>query len=270
VEKANYIHGYSSREGDRLVDQATTLTELLHGDTAYPAGSTVLEAGCGVGAQTVILAGKNPGAQITSVDISEDSLKIARDRVCCEGIKNVSFRQADLYNLPFVHGTFDHVFVCFVLEHLSRPLEALSKLKAVVKPGGTITAIEGDHGSVYFHPENSDARRVIQCLIDIQARSGGNSLIGRQLYPLLITAGFSEVRVSPRMVYADASRPQMVEGFTKKTFTAMVQGVGEQAVALGMIDGEAWRKGIEALYRTAENDGTFCYTFFKATGVKSQ
>ena len=52
----NYVHGYSTRENIRLVDQATTLTELLHNDTVYPAGSSILEAGCGVGAQTVILA----------------------------------------------------------------------------------------------------------------------------------------------------------------------------------------------------------------------
>ncbi len=52
-----YVHGYSAGEETRLQDQATTLTGLLHADTRYPAGSRVLEAGCGVGAQTVILAG---------------------------------------------------------------------------------------------------------------------------------------------------------------------------------------------------------------------
>ena len=50
-----YVHGYSEREIERLVDQATTLSELLHHDTFYPPGSLVLEAGCGVGAQTVTL-----------------------------------------------------------------------------------------------------------------------------------------------------------------------------------------------------------------------
>ena len=49
--------------------------------------------------------------------------------------------------MPFAPASFDHVFVCFVLEHLSRPAEALSSLKTVLKPGGSITVIEGDHGS---------------------------------------------------------------------------------------------------------------------------
>jgi cyclopropane fatty-acyl-phospholipid synthase-like methyltransferase len=56
----DYVHGYSAKENTRLADQATTLTELLHADTRYRAGSLVLEAGCGVGAQTVILAGNSP------------------------------------------------------------------------------------------------------------------------------------------------------------------------------------------------------------------
>ena len=53
-----YVHGYDPRENLRLQDQAATLVDLLHADTAYPAGSRVLEAGCGVGAQTIILAAR--------------------------------------------------------------------------------------------------------------------------------------------------------------------------------------------------------------------
>lgn len=93
-------------------------------------------------------------------------------------------------------------------------------------------------------------------------------MIGRELYPLLSKAGYSSVRVSPRMVYADSSRPEMVEGFTRNTFTAMIEGVREQAIRSGMIEPEAFDEGIRDLYRTAEEDGVFCYTFFKATAKK--
>jgi cyclopropane fatty-acyl-phospholipid synthase-like methyltransferase len=69
-----YVHGYDDREARRLTDQADTLVELLHHDTRYPPGERVLEAGCGVGAQTVTLAANSPGAAITSIDISAPSL----------------------------------------------------------------------------------------------------------------------------------------------------------------------------------------------------
>jgi len=269
MAQRDYVHGYSDREKDRLLDQANALTELLHRDTRYPAGAKVLEAGCGVGAQTVTLATRSPGASILAMDISADSLAAARERTRSAGVDNVVFQQADIYALPFAPESFDHVFACFVLEHLPRPGEAVSALTRVVKRGGTITVIEGDHGSTYFHPESPHARKAIECLIELQARAGGDSLIGRSLYPLLVQAGLAHVEVSPRMVYVDASRPELVEGFTRRTFTAMVEGVGARALAGGLIDEDTWKRGIRDLYRTAEPDGTFCYTFFKAVARKT-
>jgi hypothetical protein len=128
--------------------------------------------------------------------------------------------------------------------------------------------VEGDHGSAYFHPDSDHTRRAIQCLVDLQRRAGGDALIGRRLYPLLVQAGYREVSVSPRMVYADASRPALVDGFTRRTFTAMVEGVGDRAVGQGLMDAASWAAGIRDLYRTAEDDGTFCYTFFKAVRLR--
>ena len=266
--KRRYVHGYNSRESGRLLDQAGTLAELLHSDTAYPAGSTVLEAGCGTGAQTVTLARNSPGASITSVDVSADSLDEASARVSAVGLANVEFRQADIYALPFAPESFDHVFVCFVLEHLSRPRDALTALRCVLRPGGTITLIEGDHGSACFHPDSAAARGAIRCQVELQRMAGGNARIGRQLYPLLVNAGFDRVCVSPRMVYADSSRPDLVDGFTRKTFTAMIEGVRDSATAAGLVEPNRFDAGVRALYRTAESDGVFCYTFFKGLGER--
>ncbi len=265
---AIYVHGYDPRESTRLEDQAGTLVDLLHSDTSYPAGSVVLEAGCGVGAQTVTLAQRSPGARFVSIDLSPESLAEARRRIDAAGLTNVQFRQGDLFALPFDAESFDHVFVCFVLEHLARPVEALTVLAGLLRPGGTITVIEGDHGSTFFHPDSGAAHEAIQSLVELQRAAGGNALVGRQLYPLLIEAGLEDVRVSPRMVYVDGSKPDLVDGFTKKTFTAMIEGVRESALAAGIIAPDVFDAGIRDLYRTAEADGVFCYTFFKGVGRK--
>ena len=267
-----YVHGYTAHENARLEDQASALVDLLHHDTAYPAGSSVLEVGCGVGAQTVTLARRSPGARFTAIDHSAESLAQAREKIERAGITNVAFRQADIFALPFAPSSFDHIFICFVLEHLAQPLEALRILKNLLRPGGTITVIEGDHGSAYFHPESADANAAIAALIQLQREAGGDSLIGRKLYPLLTAAGFRGVRVSPRMVYVDGSRPDLAEAVTRKTFTAMIAGVREPAVAagLGLISAEQFDSGIRALHRAAEPDGVFCYTFFKGVGNVEQ
>ena len=233
--------------------------------TIHPA-APCWKRGCGVGAQTITLAARSPGARFTSVDVSADSVAAARHRVNEAGLANVTFYQADIFALPFPAASFDHVFVCFVLEHLPRPDTALAALVAMLKPGGSLTAIEGDHGSAYYHPDDVAARSAVDSQVELQRRAGGNALIGRQLYPLLAGAGLAAVRVSPRMVYVDASTPGLVDGFIRKTFTAMIEGVREPAIAAGLVDADTFDAGVRALHRTAQPDGVFCYTFFKGYG----
>jgi SAM-dependent methyltransferase len=263
----SYVHGRSERESERLRDQASGLSFLLHEGIRFPPGSRVLEAGCGVGAQTLLLAGNSPVAHFVSIDLSEESLAMAQERIAEAGLTNVTFRQADIANLPFSAESFDHVFVCFTLEHIRDPSAALRNLKVVLRPGGTITEIEGDHGTAVFHPESLAAHRVIDCLIRLQRDAGGNALIGRELEHLLRDAGFCDIAVSPRQVYASPAIPGSSEA-VKRIFIAMIEGVREDAVAGGLVDPEEWDRGIRDLYRTTEQDGMFCYTFFRVTGRK--
>nr|HPM26692.1 class I SAM-dependent methyltransferase [Methanothrix sp.] len=149
-----YVHGYAPRESARLQDQASTLVGLLHWDTCFAPGSLILEAGCGVGAQTVPLAKNSPQAMVIALDLSSASARKASRRAAEEGLDNVRVLQADIFHLPFREELFDHLFICFVLEHLPRPVEALRILMQFIRPGGSITVIEGDHGSAYFHPDS--------------------------------------------------------------------------------------------------------------------
>jgi SAM-dependent methyltransferase len=265
--KTGYIHGYTGQEKSRLHDQAQTLADLLHHDTLYGAGEKILEVGCGTGAQTVILAANSPHAGFTSIDLSAVSVKRAREKARRLAVTNVEFRVADVYRLPFQDHSFDHGFVCFLLEHLNNPQGALEELMRVIQPGGTLTVVEGDHGSAYFYPECQESQSAIEALISLQADLGGNALIGRRLHPILCSAGLEDVIVSPRMVYVDRTKPHLVRGFIRDTFTAMIQGVRETAISRGLFSADAWEKGIQGLLRTMEPDGVFCYTFFKAVGV---
>lgn len=263
----SYVHGYHETEAARLRDQAATLADLLHDGVAFPAGSHVLEPGCGVGAQTVVLAARSPGARFTAIDLEPGQVAATRARVEAAGIADrVTVAPGDVHAPPVPPGTVDHVVVFFLLEHLPRPEEALRALRAVLRPGGTITVVEGDHGATALHPDSADARAVISCQETLQRHAGGDAGIGRRLHPLLAGAGFDDVTVVPRTAHAHAGRPDLADSLVRRTFTAMVAGVREPAVAAGLITAERFDAGLRDLLRTIEPGGTFSYTFFRAVG----
>ena len=261
-----YVHGYSPREARRLADQANVLADRLHAGVRYPAGARVLEVGCGVGAQTLHLARNNPHSAITAVDISPASLAAAQQLLAGVGA-TVDFVQGDLFALPFPDAAFDHLFVCFVLEHLPDPVDALRHVTRYLRPGGSLTVIEGDHGSFLCHPQSADADAAVACLIELQRRAGGDGCIGRRLYPVLCAAGFADARVEPVPIYADPSAPDAVEAFTRNTFNAMVAGVEQRALEAGLTTRDAWQRGMDALERAAA-DGTASYCFFRGTATR--
>jgi SAM-dependent methyltransferase len=253
----------------RLYDQSLILEDLLHGDTIYPIGSRVLEVACGVGAQARILASKSPRAEIDSVDISMYSLREAQSMVEKEGLTNVTFQQADILGLPFSAESFDHIFVCFVLEHLPRPLDVLAELKRVLRRGGTITVIEGDHGSCFWHPQTAEALRVWRCLIEAQAGLGHNSLIGRQLCMLMNRTGLYPRYILPRWIYVDACNPDQMKAVLGKIMVPMIESAKDQSIAMGLIDEPTWRRGIDDIcHLPGLSESAFFYTWFKAVAVK--
>ncbi len=266
---SQYIHGYSERERLRLVEQSGILEKVLHEDTIYKPYASVLEAGCGVGAQTVILAKRNPDCFITSVDISDESVEQAKKSIEAGKIHNVSFVVADIMNLPFPENNFDHIFVCFVLEHLSEPLEVLINLKRLLKPGGSITVIEGNHDACIWHPHTEASAKTWRAMIEAQKLLGHDPNIGLRLYPLLSHAGYKVEWVEPRFVYTDNNSPKLMDGVLNKIIVPMARTAKEKAIEHKLIDLPTWEQGISDLEKIAlPPDSTFFYTWFKALGTK--
>jgi len=266
----SYVHGYTTRETQRLLEQSLILEDLLHTGTSFLKGEKVLEAGCGVGAQTRILARRNPEVIFESVDISEESIEQARGVAMQEGIENVTFRQADILSLPYEPGSFDHIFVCFVLEHLPDPAFALKTFKQILKPGGSLTLIEGDHGSGFWTPETEKSRIAWKGLVDSQIELGHDPNIGRRVYPLLKNAGFDVRDVSPRWVYADQSNPVLLDGVINQIIAPMVYSAEKQVLDSALMEQDDWDRGLADIHEVARHpEGTFFYTWFKGVGVKS-
>ena len=260
-----YVHGYSAAEQVRLTRQANILAEFIHSQAGFPPASLILEAGCGVGAQTIQLASRNPQARFVAVDRSADSVRIAQQRLAAYALSNVEFQVADINRLAFADGEFDGAFLCFVLEHLSSREQALAEIRRVLRPGSKVQVFEGDHGSVLAWPADPAIGRLVAAVSRHQCLQGGDPYIGRRLCPILRESGFQNVRVEPCVAYADATRPDWIDGFTQATFIDMMKSQRETVLEQGLMTDLEWRDGIEALGRTTASDGSFCYTFFRAT-----
>jgi len=169
-----------------------------------------------------------------AVDISAASLEQARARIAAAGYRNVEFQVANLFDLPFSEGALRS---CLPL--LRSGARGGASRRAASRAAGPAPRPDQSRrsrattGPGIVIRKRPRPARAVQCLVDVQARFGGDALIGRRLYPLLTEAGFRDVRVSPRMVYVDSSRPELVEGFSRNTFIAMVEGVRDRALSLG-------------------------------------
>ena len=266
-----YVHGYSERETQRLYEQADILEDILHTGTAYPAGARVLEAGCGVGGQTRFLVKRSPDALFTCVDISERSLATAQRLKAQAEFRHVFFQREDIQRLGFANQSFDHVFVCFVLEHLDDPVGALVELKRVLAPGGTITVIEGDHGSCFWHPETPASLAAWNGLITAQRKIGHDPNIGRRLTPLLTQAGYEVQSCQPAWLYADRLKPTLRDGMVDHIIVPMVQSAEPQILTDHLVPKDVYEQGIRDLSRVdVVDEGTFFYTWFKAVAKKGR
>lgn len=94
------------------------------------AGATVLDAGCGEGGLSILMAQR--GAQVTGVDLSKPNVGVARHRAV-ESAVVARFVVADLTQLPFADDAFDIVLSSHVIEHLPDPTAALLELRRVAK-----------------------------------------------------------------------------------------------------------------------------------------
>jgi len=98
-------------------------------------GMKVLDAGCGDGILSVMMAKK--GAIVTGCDISEPNIERCRAYAKEQGLSNIQFQLADSEKLPFADNSFDLVVSSHVLEHLPdfdlglRELLRVSKKQAV-------------------------------------------------------------------------------------------------------------------------------------------
>ena len=111
-------------------------------------GKRVLEVGCGIGTDSINFA--RAGAQLTAVDLSSESLRIAAERADVMGVADrIEFIQANAEELTarLTGEPYDLVYSFGVVHHTPRPNLALAAMRALTVPGGTLKLMVYHHRS---------------------------------------------------------------------------------------------------------------------------
>ncbi len=107
--------------------------------------SNVLDLGCGPGYYSAEVARNIPNGKQTLVDIQQEMLDMAKDRLDSLGISNTLYVKADAADLPFEDDSFDVVYLVAMLGEVPDKDKCIRELHRVLRTGGLLSVSEQSH-----------------------------------------------------------------------------------------------------------------------------
>ena len=236
-----YVHGYGTREKQRLVEQAEHWRHRLIADgTSLAPGTRLLEIGCGVGAVLAVLGQEFPGISLHGVDIEPAQLEFARGHLQRAGVEAALVR-ADARALPFDDASFDHVWTMWFLEHVSDAVGVLREARRVLVPGGALTAIEVDYATTRAEPSSAPLEALFGALVQGMAAAGWSDA-GTRLPQWLREAGFEAIDEGERAFWWQGEELAIQAAYAadvvESALDALVQlpGASRDVLERGLVD----------------------------------
>jgi len=143
-------------------------------DSLQP-GLDLLDVGCGPGTITMDLAERVAPGRVVGIDSQSeviaraDELRQRRDRA------NVKFSVGDVYALRFDDARFDVVHAHQLLQHLTRPVEALKEMYRVMRPGGILGVRDSDYAAFAWAPRDPRLERWMHLYHQLTRRNGAEA-----------------------------------------------------------------------------------------------
>jgi ubiquinone/menaquinone biosynthesis C-methylase UbiE len=205
-------------------------------------GMSCLDLGCGAGDVTFEIA-RLAGAKgrVAGMDMDSVKLEHARERATREGIRNVEFRQANVFEWD-EDSVYDLIYVRFLLTHLPECERVVPKLLRALRPGGALVVEDINFEGYVSHPANSAHDRYVGLYREVVRRRGGNADIGPKLLSMLAGAGLQDLGLN--IVY-----PEHKEGSGKEISILTMIGISEAVLAEKLIEEEELRDVISELER---------------------
>ncbi len=229
--------------------------QMIH-DLQLQHGSFVVDAGCGPGLWTPLLAQAiGPEGHILGVDISPEALVTAQRRSVHRSYRRqVQYKRAYLENLPIEYGAADTIFSANVSQYLSDPVATFAAMGRYLAPGGRLIIKDIDFGTMrfqaidpslqsrVFHAREKWEKERIE-----QGYSFEDSWVGSKLASYLRAAGYEDVQEKTYHVVRRFPLPL--------NFRNYVQGIAEWFVCEGapVLANEDVTKWLQCFFSPTEN-----------------
>ena len=251
-----------------MLHQAEFLSFKVFEGVDFPPGTVLLEPGCGVGAQTRILLRKFPQIKVIAFDRSENAIEAAKADFPNELKDRVEFHCTDIFNFhPAVQA--DGIFICWMLEHVPRPIEIMKHLLQFIKPGGFFMATEVQNNTLQVFPRSNELDIYWDAYNRLQIDLQGDPFVGVKVASYLeraLPGKFSSIDVWPGNFLVDLRDPVMLKNMCHYWLNLMESArdaIEEKAYCDRTIFAKLEKHFEELPYRA---DGLFSYTFFRTTG----
>lgn len=253
----DYVLGHSDVELCRLAAQSCFFGELtaqVFRAAGVGPGMRVLDAGCGAG-DVSFLAAEFVGSTgvVVGVDRSAKAVASARKRASAAGLRNVTFIESELGDIPPGHP-FDAVVGRLVLMYQPDPADCVRRLARHVRPGGLIVFQEMDVTGSKSLPPSPLAEQTAGRVVEAFRRAGAETQMGLKLQQTFTAAGLP----APRMIMGarveagpESQAYEMLAGITRtllpvmeKYGVATAAEVGIETLAARLRDDVVSRDGV--------------------------
>lgn len=209
-------------------------------------GMNCLDLGCGAGEVTFEMARlAGPKGRVAGMDMDAVKLELARERAAKEGVRNVEFRQANVFEWD-EESVYDLTYVRFLLTHLPECQRVVPKLLRALRPGGALAVEDIDFAGYVSHPGNDAHDRYVGLYQEVVRRRGGDADIGPKLLAMLSGAGLEQAGLN--IVY-----PEHKEGSGKELSVLTLIGISEAVLAEKLIEEQELRELIAELERYTQD-----------------
>ncbi|MGE3858169.1 MAG: methyltransferase domain-containing protein [Dehalococcoidia bacterium] len=190
-----YTHGHHASVVSRHA-RRTAEREAAYLLPRLRPGMRLLDVGCGPGTISTGLARAVAPGEVVGIDVSADVIESARAHAAEVGVTNARFEAASVYALPYEVASFDVAHAHQVLQHLAAPVDALTEMRRVLRPGGLVAVRDADYATMTAWPRSPHIDDWLRVYHEVAARNGADPDAGRRLRSWAAAAGFVDLEVT--------------------------------------------------------------------------